>query len=84
MGTGTLAAILIKVAVAVLQYYHGRADFREKVLLEVRNAGLQVALAAERYKANARLSGTPARFGVRGGATAKPKPIQAENARPHD
>src|SRR3990167_5718922 len=41
------ASILIKLAVSVLAYYNARADFRDKVLLEVRNAGLQVALEAE-------------------------------------
>jgi len=80
MAAGALAGILIKLAVAVLQYYQGRADYRDKVLLEVRNAGLQAALEAERYKADARLHPGSQRFGVRG----KPKSIPPKDAGPHD
>ena len=71
---GTLATVLIKLAVAVLAYYQGRADFRDAVRQEAKNAGLQLALEAERYKADARKPGAPVpRFGVRG--RAKPKSL---------
>ena len=78
------ASILIKLAVSILAYYQGRADFRDKVLLEVKNAGLQVALEAERFKADARLHPGSQRFGVRGRAVAQPKPVQADDAGAHD
>ena len=42
MAAGALAGILIKLAVAVLQYYQGRADYRDKVLLEEKLAKVSV------------------------------------------
>ena len=78
------ASILIKLAVSILAYYQGRADFRDTVLLEVKNAGLQVALEAERYKADARRAGGKQSFGVRGGTPAKPKRLSSDHARSDD
>ena len=74
------ASILIKLAISVLAYYNARADYRDKILAEVRNAGLAVALEAERFKADARRAGGKQSFGVRGSAPAKPKPVQADDA----
>ena len=80
MGVGVLADILIKLAVSILAYYNSRTDYRDKVLSEVKIAGLTVALEAERYKADARLHPGSQRFGVRG----KPKSIPPKDAGPHD
>lgn len=71
-------AAAVKLAIEVLKVHLERQDIRDVVILEAKNAGLQLALEAERYKADARVSGTPNRFGVRGGA--KRKPIQAQDA----
>ena len=77
-----LASVLIKLAVAVLAYYQGRADYRETVLQEVRNAGLQLALEAERFKVDAGRDPRSQRFGVRCGASSKR--VQADDARSDD
>ena len=77
-----LASVLIKLAVAVLAYYQGRADYRETVLQEVRNAGLQLALEAERFKVDAGRDPRSQRFGVRYGASSKR--VQADDARSDD
>ena len=80
---GPVASILVKLAVAVLAYYQGRADYRALVLEEVKNAGLQLALEAERFKVAAGRDPTLQRFGVRHPAP-KPKRLSSKDAGSHD
>ena len=52
------ATLVIELAVKVLKYYQERADFREKVLLEVENASLQRVAEAARLVDASPESGT--------------------------
>ena len=75
-------AAAIKLAVEVLKVYLGREDLKDTVRLEAKNAGLQLALEAERYKVAAGRDPRSQRFGLRGGPSAKR--VQAEDARSDD
>lgn len=52
------ATLVIELAVKVLKYYQERADFREKVLLEVENACLHRVAEAARLVDDSPESGT--------------------------
>ena len=78
----TPEGVAIKLAIETLKVYLGREDLRDTVRLEAKNAGLQLALEAERFKADARLRPGSQRFGVR--SDAKPKRVQADDAQPDD